>query len=98
MKLSRIHHVPYERLNNRLKGKHPIRYGSVQLNIILTPAQEAGMVQYMNFLDIYGDKARRAELSIIANRILYNDDQIRLVSHHFGPRFLERYPKFLVRK
>ena len=96
--LAKANHVPYQRLNARLRRKRPRRDGSRAQNATLTPAQEMGFVQYVDFLDIHGDKARRSELSTIANRILYNAGQTRQVSKHFAPRFLLNHAEFFVRK
>ena len=50
--LAKANHVPYQRLYSRLKGKHPPRDGSRASNATLTPAQEMGLIQYVDFLDI----------------------------------------------
>ena len=98
IELVKANHVPYQRLNSRLKGKHPRRDGSKAPNATLTPAQKMGLIQYVDFLDIYRDKARRSELSTIANRILYNDGQTRRVTEHWAPRFLKKHAEYFVRK
>lgn len=62
---AKVNHISYQRLYSRLKGKHPQRDKPRALNAILTPAQEMGLIQYVDFLDIHGDKTRRSELSTI---------------------------------
>ena len=96
--LAKANHVPYQRLNSRLKGKHPRRDGSRAVNTTLTPAQEMGLVQYVDFLNIHGDKARQSKLSAIANRILYNNGQTRRITEHWAPRFIKRHAEYFVRK
>ena len=84
--LAKANHVPYQRLNARLKRKRPQRGRSKASHATLTPEQETELIQYVDFLDILGDKALQAELSAITNRILYTDDQDRRAAswHAFG--------------
>ena len=78
-------------------GIHPPKQEEA-VNTTLTRTQEAGLVDYIEFLDTRGNKARLHEIKTAANRILYHAGQDRTVSKYFLPRFLKRHPDFLVRK
>lgn len=95
--LARTHNVPYQQLRHCMVGKHPVRQSKAP-NATLSQAQERGLVDYIDFLDTKGSKARLHEVRTAANRILYNSGQDQCVSDHFVPCFLKKHPEFLVRK
>lgn len=68
------------------------------LNATLTQAQEAKLVDYIEFLDTKSNKVRLHEVNQAANKILYHAGQDRTVSRHFLSCFLKQHPDFLVQK
>ena len=71
-KLAESNNVPYQRLNNRLhdKTRSTTAYNASQR--VLSVAQETALVEYIDFLDVKGTKARVKEIEIAANRMLRN--------------------------
>lgn len=97
--LARLNKVPYQRLRNRLQHRHQqFKHGQWASNALLSPSQEAGLLQYIDFLDIRANKVRCTEAVASANRLLYNAGSTKQVGEHWLHHFLARNQDLIVRK
>lgn len=71
-KLALKNNVPYQRLRNRLNNVTTSTTAYHKKTRVLSHAQKAELIEYIDFLNVKKSKARKSEIAIAVNKILRN--------------------------